>query len=166
MPLADTKLRDLLRDDEQRSRFDAFNASAPAQDEIAEFIFAGSVANAASLTAQVRRSAITDGTAYLIRASSELFDAVPSPWQVALFDPLTELPNRELLRDRMHQAIHAVSRLENAYLGVLFIDLDRFKKINDNFGHAAGDAVLVEVAKRLRSCVRESDTVARLGGEG
>lgn len=165
IPLANSKLRDLLRDDEQRSRFDAFNASTTAQDEVAEFIFAGSAADVGSLTAQVRRSAITDGMAYLIRASSELFDAVPSPWQVALFDPLTELPNRELLRDRLHQAIHAVNRLENAYLGVLFIDLDRFKKINDTFGHAAGDAVLVEVAKRLRNCVRESDTVARLGGD-
>ncbi|RYE70138.1 MAG: GGDEF and EAL domain-containing protein, partial [Oxalobacteraceae bacterium] len=166
-PLIDTKLRDLLRDDEQRSRFDAFNASTTAQDEIAEFIFAASttLAGAASLTAQVRRSAITDGMAYLIRASSELTNAVPSPWQVALFDPLTDLPNRELLRDRMHQAIHSVIRLENAYLGVLFIDLDRFKKVNDTFGHAAGDAVLVEVAKRLRKCVRESDTVARLGGD-
>lgn len=166
-PLTDTKLRDLLRDDEQRNRFDAFNASTTAQDEIAEFIFASSavVAGAASLTAQVRRSAITDGIAYLIRASSELANTVSSPWQVALFDPLTDLPNRELLRDRMHQAIHSVSRLENAYLGVLFIDLDRFKKVNDTFGHAAGDAVLVEVAKRLRKCVRESDTVARLGGD-
>jgi diguanylate cyclase (GGDEF)-like protein len=169
MPLADTRIHDLLINDEQRRRFDAFNESNSAQDQIAEFEFArvpaAGVEGASARSASVRRSSISEGIAYLISASSDRSINAASQWQVALFDPLTGLPNRELLRDRMHQAIHTVSRLEQAYLGVVFVDLDRFKKVNDTFGHAAGDAVLVEISQRLSSCVRESDTVARLGGD-
>jgi diguanylate cyclase (GGDEF)-like protein/PAS domain S-box-containing protein len=79
-------------------------------------------------------------------------------------DALTGLPNRLLLEDRMKQATAQRGR-RHAPVGVLFIDLDRFKDINDTLGHAAGDRVLQEVAERLDRCVREGDTVARLSGD-
>jgi diguanylate cyclase (GGDEF)-like protein/PAS domain S-box-containing protein len=82
----------------------------------------------------------------------------------ALHDPLTGLANRTLLRDRLEHALARSSR-DDAITGVLFIDLDDFKLVNDEHGHAAGDAVLVELAARLRTVVRPADTVARLGGD-
>ena len=82
----------------------------------------------------------------------------------ALHDPLTGLANRTLLRDRLTQAL-ARSAREQLATGVLFIDLDDFKDVNDRFGHAAGDAVLAELASRLRGAVRPADTVARIGGD-
>jgi diguanylate cyclase (GGDEF)-like protein/PAS domain S-box-containing protein len=82
----------------------------------------------------------------------------------ANFDALTGLPNRALLHDRLSQGL-AKSARGTGGLGVLFIDLDGFKPVNDRFGHLAGDHVLTVLAKRLQSCVRESDTVARLGGD-
>jgi diguanylate cyclase (GGDEF)-like protein/PAS domain S-box-containing protein len=82
----------------------------------------------------------------------------------ALHDPLTGLANRTLLRDRLEHALARTER-ESAATGVLFVDLDDFKRINDRFGHAAGDAVLTEVAARLRGAVRPADTVARYGGD-
>lgn len=82
----------------------------------------------------------------------------------ALHDGLTGLPNRLLLHDRLQQAI-LVAQREARPLALLVMDLDRFKEVNDNFGHQYGDALLQEVARRLRSRLRESDTVARLGGD-
>ena len=82
----------------------------------------------------------------------------------ALHDPLTGLANRTLLRDRLEQAL-ARSVREDLPTGVLFVDLDEFKSVNDYFGHATGDAVLVEIAARLRAVVRPADTVARIGGD-
>lgn len=84
--------------------------------------------------------------------------------QLAFYDPLTNLPNRRLLRDRLQQALCASAR--NQLNGaVLMIDLDHFKIINDTRGHAIGDRLLVEVAQRIQSNVRQADTVARLGGD-
>jgi diguanylate cyclase (GGDEF)-like protein/PAS domain S-box-containing protein len=83
---------------------------------------------------------------------------------LATHDTLTGLPNRTLLYDRLKQAITQCARAKKL-AAVLFIDLDRFKIINDTLGHAAGDIVLKEVAERLRSCVREGDSVARNGGD-
>ena len=83
---------------------------------------------------------------------------------LAYYDALTDLANRSLLEDRMCNAIFQAKR-NASHLAVLFIDLDRFKTINDSLGHQFGDKLLQQVAKRLKSCVRESDTVARLGGD-
>ncbi|MBA3995632.1 MAG: hypothetical protein C0466_00480 [Candidatus Accumulibacter sp.] len=83
---------------------------------------------------------------------------------LAYHDPLTQLPNRRLLEDRLEQAIRSARRNEQQ-LALLLIDLDRFKPINDRYGHAVGDRVLETIAERLRACVRETDTVARLGGD-
>jgi diguanylate cyclase (GGDEF)-like protein len=82
----------------------------------------------------------------------------------ALHDPLTKLPNRELLLDRLAVALARRVRQDTA-LGVIFIDLDDFKRVNDEHGHAVGDELLVSVAQRLQREVREGDTVARYGGD-
>jgi diguanylate cyclase (GGDEF)-like protein/PAS domain S-box-containing protein len=84
--------------------------------------------------------------------------------QMAHYDFLTGLPNRILFRDRLAQAIHHADRYKTN-VSLIFIDLDGFKKINDALGHKAGDDLLIEVARRLESCVRMTDTVSRLGGD-
>ncbi|HKK08305.1 MAG TPA: EAL domain-containing protein, partial [Gemmatimonadota bacterium] len=82
----------------------------------------------------------------------------------ALHDPLTGLPNRTLFFDRLEQAV-ARTRRGGDRIAVAFLDLDRFKAVNDSLGHSAGDHVLAEVARRLQGAVRASDTVARMGGD-
>jgi diguanylate cyclase (GGDEF)-like protein len=84
--------------------------------------------------------------------------------QAALYDPLTHLPNRRLLRDRVEHALVMRARRHTG-VAALFVDLDGFKRVNDNFGHAVGDEVLVEVARRLAKRVRQCDTLARHGGD-
>lgn len=83
---------------------------------------------------------------------------------MAQYDQLTGLPNRALLLDRLHSALGRAQR-DCAQLSVLFIDLDRFKQVNDQYGHAVGDLLLQQVAERLRCSLRSVDTVARLGGD-
>lgn len=82
----------------------------------------------------------------------------------AFHDPLTQLPNRRLLLDRMEQAIYA-SKRQSSYVAVLYLDLNKFKQLNDTHGHDVGDKLLIEVAQRLKRTIRETDTVARLGGD-
>ncbi len=84
--------------------------------------------------------------------------------QLAFHDPLTKLPNRRLVKDRLIQAI-AASKRSGCYGALMFLDLDNFKPINDTHGHAAGDLLLIEVADRLKCCVREMDTAGRIGGD-
>lgn len=93
----------------------------------------------------------------LARANEELL-------QAALHDPLTRLPNRILLQDRIEQAIEKARRKQEQF-AVMFLDLDGFKGINDAYGHQAGDALLLEVATRVRGLLRSQDTLSRLGGD-
>lgn len=83
---------------------------------------------------------------------------------LAHYDPLTKLPNRSLMYDRLNQTITLAKR-HNFLVGVMLLDLDRFKDVNDTLGHHVGDQLLVETSKRLQKVVRESDTVARMGGD-
>jgi diguanylate cyclase (GGDEF)-like protein/PAS domain S-box-containing protein/hemerythrin-like metal-binding protein len=84
--------------------------------------------------------------------------------QLAFYDPLTHLPNRRLLQDRLSQALTRAKRTQTR-IALLFIDLDKFKPINDQHGHEVGDWVLQTVARRIERCIRASDTVARIGGD-
>ena len=83
---------------------------------------------------------------------------------LAYYDTVTQLPNRALFEDRLAQAV-AIARAKNQSLGVLFISLDQFKKVNDSLGHGPGDSLLKEFAERLKSCISKSDTVARFGSD-
>ncbi|MBD1836713.1 EAL domain-containing protein [Coleofasciculus sp. FACHB-64] len=83
----------------------------------------------------------------------------------AFHDVLTGLPNRALFRDRLGQAIERSKRTSDYFFAVLFLDIDRFKVINDSLGHMIGDQLLVAIAQRLKACLRGGDTVARLGGD-
>ena len=83
---------------------------------------------------------------------------------MAFYDHLTQLPNRRLLIERLNAALPASERRRD-YGAVMFLDMDRFKALNDTLGHECGDLMLIEVAQRIKSCVREMDTVARLGGD-
>lgn len=84
--------------------------------------------------------------------------------QIAHFDPLTGVPNRVLLADRLVQSLARTKR-DKGLMAVCYLDLDGFKPINDSFGHASGDKVLVEITRRIKDVIREDDTVARLGGD-
>lgn len=84
--------------------------------------------------------------------------------QLAFYDTLTKLPNRSLLNDRLAQVM-AASKRSRCYGALIFLDLDNFKPLNDTHGHAVGDSLLIEVANRLKGCVRDMDTVARYGGD-
>jgi diguanylate cyclase (GGDEF)-like protein/PAS domain S-box-containing protein len=84
--------------------------------------------------------------------------------RLAFYDPLTHLPNRRLLNERLAQALVNFKR-NDQYAALMFLDLDNFKPLNDEHGHVVGDLLLIEVANRIKSCVREVDTVARFGGD-
>jgi diguanylate cyclase (GGDEF)-like protein/PAS domain S-box-containing protein len=85
-------------------------------------------------------------------------------WKQANFDPLTALPNRRMFQDRLEHEIKKSNR-DGSPLALMFIDLDKFKEVNDTLGHDKGDILLADAAQRIAACVRESDTVARLGGD-
>jgi diguanylate cyclase (GGDEF)-like protein/PAS domain S-box-containing protein len=91
----------------------------------------------------------------------QLYDRLKS---MAQYDQLTQLPNRMLLHERLQQALER-AKSNKGRMALLYLDLDKFKQVNDTLGHAAGDLLLQEVAHRLKQCVRETDTVARIGGD-
>lgn len=90
--------------------------------------------------------------------------AADQAMRLALYDALTGLPNRKLLSERLALAM-SKARRDHGMVALLFIDLDKFKPVNDEYGHAIGDLLLKEVARRLQHCMRESDTVGRIGGD-
>jgi GGDEF domain-containing protein len=105
------------------------------------------------------------GTEGVLRASLSERDALAAQLEhLAFHDSLTDLANRALFNDRVRHAL-ARARRDGGGVAVLFVDLDDFKVVNDSLGHGAGDRLLREVGARLRSCLREHDTVGRLGGD-
>lgn len=98
------------------------------------------------------------------RDISERIESEKEILSLAFYDTLTQLPNRRLLNDRLNQAM-AASMRSGSYGALMLLDLDNFKMLNDIYGHMVGDLLLIEVARRLTSCVREMDTVARFGGD-
>lgn len=107
------------------------------------------------------------GISHYVLAFSDISQRKEAEEQIrnlAFFDPLTHLPNRRLLIDRLGQALANAARHQRRG-ALLFLDLDAFKVLNDTEGHDAGDQLLIEAARRLKACVREGDTVARLGGD-
>lgn len=118
----------------------------------------------AALVLAIRLQRSLDEKKRLLRYVAKLQNAERSLTKHAFFDPLTGLANRFLLVDRFQLAIEHSKRSGKQFV-VMMVDLNKFKLINDTYGHAAGDSVLVTVAQRLLSVVRSSDTVARLGGD-
>jgi diguanylate cyclase (GGDEF)-like protein/PAS domain S-box-containing protein len=119
------------------------------------------------LLSLVRVSSDAGGTLNMVGFAKDLSEAMAARKRIeelAFTDPLTGLPNRVLLRERFEMAI-SYARREHGTFAVLFVDLDRFKQINDSLGHGFGDRVLVCVAERLRECIRQVDTAARIGGD-
>lgn len=113
------------------------------------------------------RILLKDGKKYIWSSVEDIADYKKARDRIdhmAFHDALTDLPNRELLRDRLDHAIHLAHR-NQTLVGVIFLDIDRFKTINDSLGHSYGDQLLKQVADRLTRNVREADTVARFGGD-
>jgi diguanylate cyclase (GGDEF)-like protein/PAS domain S-box-containing protein len=106
-------------------------------------------------------------TTHYVSICSDLSDRVKAQSQIenlAFYDPLTQLPNRRLLLDRLEQALHTSTRHARKS-ALLFVDLDNFKTLNDTLGHHQGDLLLVQVAQRLKTCIRDGDTLAHLGSD-
>jgi diguanylate cyclase (GGDEF)-like protein/PAS domain S-box-containing protein len=116
-------------------------------------------------------AAIRDEKGNAIRVAGIMRDIqarkiLEADWKHRAFrDPLTDLPNRAHFMERLNQAIHRTVRQPDLFTAVLYVDLDFFKQINDKYGHRVGDQLLMAVASKLKSCLRPSDTIARIGGD-
>ena len=166
-PLAD------FMDEEGRARLDAHGvrrmpSHAAGIGARAELTFIRS--DGAVLWASVATTPIVDalggvtGTLALVTDITRQRASAERMWHQANYDELTGLPNRHMFRDRLRQEMHRSDR-NATFLALLFIDLDRFKEVNDRLGHAVGDVLLADAARRIKGCVRASDTLARLGGD-
>ncbi len=119
----------------------------------------------------VRAGAVRDASGKAIRLCGAMMDvtarraAADRVVHDALHDPLTRLPNRSMFLDLMKRSFARTRRREGYAFAVLFLDLDHFKSVNDGLGHAAGDDLLVQTTRRLQTCLREGDTLARMGGD-
>ncbi|MEO5511020.1 MAG: EAL domain-containing protein [Longimicrobiales bacterium] len=119
------------------------------------------------VSATAKRSPVGEVTGYhgTIRDVTDQKRAQQKIVESAFQDPLTHLPNRAVFADRLERLLKHSKRRAGYRFAVLFIDLDRFKQVNDTYGHHAGDTLLTMVARRLEKCVRQEDTVARIGGD-
>ncbi len=127
----------------------------------------GSTFPAWAVVSPLQNAAAKKGPVRSIVLISDMTDRKAQEQEIrrrASLDQLTGLPNRELLQDRLKQSL-AQAKRNGSRVAVLFVDLDYFKEVNDTWGHAIGDALLVEAADRMCKCVRETDTVARIGGD-
>ena len=156
-------------DEEGRARFEAHDVRrAHQQGERAELKFIR--ADGTALWASAATTPIFDPAGHTIGALALVTDitrqraSAERIWHQANYDELTGLPNRHMFRDRLRQDLHKADR-GASFVALLFIDLDRFKEVNDRLGHAMGDLLLAEAARRIKSCVRATDTLARLGGD-
>ncbi len=117
-----------------------------------------------NVVAQHDRNGVLSGYNGVTRDISERKHAAERIEHMARHDTLTDLPNRALFSDRLDDAL-SLSRRNGTRLALMFVDLDKFKPVNDTFGHAVGDVLLREAARRMRTCIRAADTVGRIGGD-
>jgi len=155
-----------MTEEKLRAHKDTLTARQPFQNFVYEIADAGGNLHTASISGrpifdEEGRFTGYRGTGTDITEKKKVEDQIR---HMAHHDPLTELPNRVLLHDRIGQAI-AQARRDGSIAAILFIDLDRFKNVNDSLGHQVGDGLLRTVAERLVACVRGTDTVARMGGD-
>ena len=116
-------------------------------------------------TIRRQQTSLSDVNRELLATNEALIESEKQLTHDALHDELTELPNRALFTDRLSQSIEHAKRRQNYLFAVLFLDFDRFKNVNDFFGHPVGDELLVALSRRLAACIRSADTLARLGGD-
>nr|MCU0537508.1 EAL domain-containing protein [Hydrococcus sp. Prado102] len=129
------------------------------------FLVGANIGVANTLALQFGLMAITHTGIILGALASDRKQAEKKLRSQAFHDDLTGLPNRLLFREQLHHAIERGKRYQNYQFALLFVDLDRFKVVNDSLGHGVGDRLLVALAPRLKRCLRSSDTIARLGGD-
>jgi diguanylate cyclase (GGDEF)-like protein/PAS domain S-box-containing protein len=172
-PVADAvgkKVPELLGSDAERENVAAMCRELIESKEGNKSTLANVTRNARTIHCEWYNTPITDaagkvaGFASLVHDVTERLNTERTIHYMAHHDALTGLPNRRLMQDRLNQAIMAARRKQR-HVAVLFLDLDRFKVVNDTLGHDTGDFILKDVARRLSTCVREGDTVSREGGD-
>ena len=141
------------------------NAEADPGEQPTEYTFEDRGRRQKTVLLKISPLGIEDQYIISINDITAIKDAETKLQFQAFHDPLTHLPNRVLFQDRLEQAIKKKKRYSDYNFAVIFIDLDRFKSINDTMGHDIGDALLIQTARRISDSVREVDTVARFGGD-